>query len=152
VISVYQGKFFPFTYRAVGFLIPLAVAVKFITNTIHELSLAFYGLFLIVSAVLLFTEWTLELFPDKKIYRKSIRFFMIRIGWKKTFQNIEKIYINEVKAIYKAYIKFDDEAKIILDCDTDREALIKRLQEYNTSIQTVILDNSDLQNPRWVTA
>lgn len=152
MISVYQGKFFPFTYRVVGFLIPLAVSVKFITKTIYDLSFTFYGFSLVISSILLFTEWTLEINHTEKIIRKNIRFLIFRIGWKQPYQSIEKIYINHIKEVYKAFIKLDTGDKYLLDCDLDKEALIKRLFEYNASLHTHILDNSNLQNPNWLTA
>jgi hypothetical protein len=54
--------------------------------------------------------------------------------------------------VFKAFLKLDTGDKFILDCDADKNALLVRLAEYNKTLNTNILDNSDIQNPYWITA
>lgn len=150
MISVFQGKFFPFTYRVVGILLPVVVMIKIITNTVSEVSLGYYAIALPIGALLIFTEWTLEIHAKEKIIRKNLRFLIFKIGRKQTFTSIERIFINRVKQSYKAFIKLSDGEKLVLDCDVDKEALIERIHIYNRELNTKILDNSIVSNPRWI--
>lgn len=85
--------------------------IKIITDTVSELSLGYYAIALPIGALLIFTEWTLEIYPKEKIIQKNLRFLLFRVGRKQPFNRIERIFINRVKQSYKAFIKLDDGEK-----------------------------------------
>ena len=136
--------------RAFGYVAPIAFLIKIFTNSIDELSLAFYGLALFTGVVFLFTEWTLEINVDEKTFRQNLRFLIFKVGSKYSYNRIEKIFINKTHRQYQAFIKLENGEKSILDCDSDKDHLIKRLLEYNQLLKTNILDNSATLAPHWI--
>lgn len=150
MISIFQGKFFPFSFRAIGYVIPIVVLIKILTNSITELSLGFYGIALFAGGIFLLTDWTLEIHVREKIIRQNLSFLFFKVGSKYSYNRIERIYINRINGLYKSFIKLDDGEKSILDCNVDKDALIERLLVYNKELKTNILDNTILKDPQWI--
>ncbi len=147
-IDVKQEAYFPFTFK---FFAVILLVFGILTWTQHEWHFIIKCLTMVVSfglgSAILTARYGLWVDPQKKIFKEYLQVLFWKTGEIKSYQGIEKIFINEVveratmqtrtgsmhdvkNTVYKAFLKLNDDRKIQLDRDKKRGQLEHRVQHY----------------------
>jgi hypothetical protein len=128
-------------------------------NNVTGLGIPFY----IAANLFAIAAWTMNKivsidFANKKIGEGVGIFGLRSLNWRK-YNEIEKIFINSVNVVgqdvyslpwsvtwkdklYKAFLKTTDGEKILLMVNSDKDLILKKINDYNKIIGTKIFDNT----------
>ena len=156
-IKIDHGAHLPLQFRVFGViligsivLVPIGLGTSFIAGII--------GFLVVLVGVGFFSARDfVQLDLDKKTYSHYTQvWYSMKFGSVKNFESLEFIFINWVKqeglfqsrgrsvsidqSVYRAYVKFKNGDKEIIDEDPNKDKLLKRLHEYDLGVE--IIDNT----------
>jgi len=153
-VDVKSGTLFPLPFLVLGAICFIAGAGVFVMHPI-------ISIILIVGGILILTSYEgTEIDPSSKTYREYNSFLFIKKGKAKTYQGIEKIFINSARVSqtvytayssksssfssteYNAYLKFNEGEKVFLLSGKDKTKLLKKLRDISRSLNTSVVDNT----------
>lgn len=124
-------------------------------------SYAIVGLILIVVGIMMVTAYEgTEIDPDRHLYREYNAFLFLKTGKRKSFEGIEKVYVNSGKVSqrmysahtssssvfhnveYNAYLKLSSGEKIFLFTDRNKNRMLRRTKRIAESLHTALHDNT----------
>lgn len=159
--TIKQGYVVHYIFITIAILILGVVLYNIIRHagTNYVAYLVFFGM--AYSAYLVMSSrYYAEFDVEKKHYYRYARILGVRIGSRRPFNYVDKLYVNKVNlvwtnkygrfiatssvrsVVYKCFLKFDDGEKIELDSDIDLDRLLNRLKRYNKLLRTSIFDTT----------
>jgi hypothetical protein len=168
-LLIRQNLIVPFIPRWVFVIVAFIISY----NKIHQyvdkhyfMGMALVFIFMFVLLFFLFTSrHQIEIDPESKTIHPHIWVMGYKIGGKKTFSGIEKIFVNKVKQsqklytpfnystkyfgmiyieenLYKSFLKFDTGEKMVLIENQDRDQLFEQLSRYEAILNVRVYDNT----------
>lgn len=152
-LDIKQEAYFPFTFKLFGLIL---FAFGLLVWTQREWHLIAKVLTMIASfgvgGAILTARYGVLIDPIEKTILEYIQVLFWESGKAKSYDKIEKIFINEVTEaatfqtrtgsvhdvknnVYKAFLKFDDGENIQLDRDKNRDRLKQRVQNYREILE-----------------
>ena len=154
IVDIKSGSLFPFPFLVLGALVFLAAMLVFVSSPI-------LSVFLFVTAAFILTahEGT-EIDPSSKTYREYQSFLFVKKGSMKSYDSIEKIFVNSGKSVqrvytahtsqsstfssveYNAYLKFSDGVKVFLLSKRNKPKLLDKLRDAARILNVALVDNT----------
>ena len=143
--------------KVVSFFIWIFTFMKIITGKFFELSI---GTYIVINGltILFWTTFEYVTIDMERKFGEGYKVAGIKSVTKYRFDSLEKIFINHISTsktfrqltrtmtirdgFYKAFLKTNRGDKIFIDIDRDKDDLLNRLRDYNTVLNTVIVDNT----------
>lgn len=154
VINIRGARLFPFPFLVLGAGFILAGIGVVISYTIVGLVLASVGILMVTAY-----EGT-EIDLAGRTYREYNSFLFLKSGKAKSFDEVEKIFINSGKVSqrvytahttsssvflnveYNAYLKFRSGEKIFLFSERNKNRMLRRAKQIAASLNTELQDNT----------
>ena len=148
------GFFFPWTFRFLGALAAVGSVFLLINFNWLGLPLLFVGLLII------FSYEGAEVDHQKKVYKEYASWLVIKTGKWRTYDAIDKVYINKIhetqrmysahtskssifsNAVYHGYLKFSSNEKILLLSKKNKANMVKRLEGFAKAVGVPLVDNT----------
>ena len=151
ILDIKQEYYFPFTFRLFG-LILILFGVMIWTQPMSDwLKACITAVSWILAATISTMRYGLWINTSTREYAIYTWILGLKRGEAIPYKEIEKIYVNKVNQtatvqtrvtsftsnqnLFKAFLKFDDETKIHLDTDRNRERLLTRVKRYRAILK-----------------
>lgn len=153
ILNIKSEKLFPFHFQLLGGIVLAAGLVAIIVIPLLGIVLAIIGF------MTLTTYSGVQFDKNKKAYREYISLLFIKIGKFKSYDFVDKVYVNanqttqkiytrvnegsEIKNIeYDAFIKLSNNEKLFLTSDKDKKKLLNKLDRISDFFRIEITDNT----------
>lgn len=148
------GFLLPWTFRFLGILAVIGSFPLMVSNVFPGIALLLPGL------IIIFTHEGFEIDTVKKIYRNYISFLLVKSGKFRSYDSIEKLYINKKRGtqrmysahtaksatfsneVYDVYMKFSSGEEVHLLSKKDKEKILKRIENFSNSLSIPVIDNT----------
>jgi hypothetical protein len=153
-VDIKGARLFPFPFMVLGTGFLLAGMGVMIIHPIISLVLIVFGLSIVTAF-----EGT-EIYPASHTYREYNSFLFLKTGRPKSFEGIEKIFINSGRVTqrmytahtmssssfsnveYNAYLKFTEGVKVFLFSGRNKTRLIRKAEDLARSLNTSLHDHT----------
>jgi hypothetical protein len=153
-VDIKGARIFPFPFMVLGTGFLLAGMGVMIIYPVISFILIVFGLSIVTAF-----EGT-EIYPASHRYREYNSFLFLKTGRPKSFQGIEKIFINSGRVTqriytahttssssfsnveYNAYLKFSEGVKVFLFSGRNKNRMMRKAEDLARSLNTSLHDNT----------